>query len=67
MVSEPWFKSFKEYVNSVLILVLVEDGLREHKDGTQKYFGVSVLILVLVEDGLRAVKLDNGKRVVKKS
>ena len=37
----------------VLILVLVEDGLR---DGTQKYFGVSddqVLILVLVEDGLR--------------
>ena len=40
----------------VLILVLVEDGLR---DGTQKYFGVSddqVLILVLVEDGLREIR-----------
>ena len=43
---------FTESEKDVLILILVEDGLREyhkHQDGTQKY----VLILVVVEDGLR--------------
>ena len=37
----------------VLILVLVEDGLRARKGKADKYPQRQVLILVLVEDGLR--------------
>ena len=47
---------FTESEKDVLILFLVEDGLREyhkHQDGTQKY----VLILVVVEDGLRGYQI----------
>ena len=39
----------------VLILVLVEDGLREEMDGCGRTYILCVLILVLVEDGLRDI------------
>ena len=47
----------KQITSIVLILVLVEDGLRDYK--MTSLVGIKlegVLILVLVEDGLRAVK-----------
>ena len=52
MVSE--FLKFKLRILFVvvLILVLVEDGLRGHENAVRNG-GVDVLILVLVEDGLR--------------
>ena len=40
---------------AVLILVLVEDGLRDHSITTLNTHNYGVLILVLVEDGLRVV------------
>ena len=43
---------------SVLILVLVEDGLRVRVKYSDEYEHYYVLILVLVEDGLRAWQLD---------
>ena len=46
-------------VNSVLILVLVEDGLGALVLSAAKAAGRTVLILVLVEDGLGARKSAN--------
>ena len=43
----------------VLILVLVEDGLRDHKN-IRKRERVPVLILVLMEDGLRVLLGDGN-------
>ena len=40
---------------NVLILVLMEDGLRAWGPEAGKLIGLIVLILVLMEDGLRAV------------
>ena len=52
MVSEQLDRKFKGEEGDVLILVLVEDGLREDfaEENDPDY---NVLILVLVEDGLR--------------
>ena len=53
MVSElKTFNSFEGVKSNVLILVVVEDGLRGVSDD-QKNFCAVVLILVVVEDGLR--------------
>ncbi len=49
-------KGILYFSEGVLILVLVEDGLRDISDYDNKYC-IIVLILVLVEDGLRVVKL----------
>ena len=47
----------------VLILVLVEDGLRGHVIMPLDIRTEWVLILVLVEDGLRGKKGRNGKNL----
>ena len=53
MVSEYIYYRCEELLEQVLILVLVEDGLRgEGPNGIRSLLG-DVLILVLVEDGLR--------------
>ena len=39
----------------VLILVLMEDGLRDYQEKTGRIMSVKVLILVLMEDGLRVL------------
>ena len=44
------------YYTNVLILVLVEDGLRDVYSTTKEINNFLVLILVLVEDGLRDVR-----------
>ena len=46
-------KRFLTFYNIVLILVLVEDGLRVLQRPSSAAFKNTVLILVLVEDGLR--------------
>ena len=43
-------------VKNVLILVLMEYGLRRNKATTDNIFAVNVLILVLMEYGLRLMK-----------
>ena len=53
MVSELTVEQFKAAMNVVLILVVVEDGLRDVVIGIMRYCGTRVLILVVVEDGLR--------------
>ena len=56
MVSEPPKSRTRkhEYID-VLILVLVEDGLRAFVVRDNNPRNLTVLILVLVEDGLRAL------------
>ena len=53
MVSESKALAKDLETNGVLILVLVEDGLRERDGDDDIYRADGVLILVLVEDGLR--------------
>ena len=53
MVSEICSTNQKKRRNSVLILVLVEDGLRVEEAKEERSKLALVLILVLVEDGLR--------------
>ena len=50
---------------AVLILVLMEDGLRVMVLLLEKFFFLNVLILVLMEDGLRGLRNINkkGKRL----
>ena len=55
MVSESLFSFAQKNIFFVLILVLVEDGLREKKQNHEQSGIEAVLILVLVEDGLRVV------------
>ena len=45
--------NYNNFQRSVLILVVVEDGLREKIPGKYEYHKHQVLILVVVEDGLR--------------
>ena len=56
MVSEARRKLNQIYLESVLILVLVEDGLRALSLMVMRKGTRIVLILVLVEDGLRDQK-----------
>ena len=53
MVSENWTASSRVKKVTVLILVLVEDGLRDQVTRGERDASLQVLILVLVEDGLR--------------
>ena len=53
MVYEGIYVWFLLKKRGVLILVFVEDGLREGFPSTVKVEEVEVLILVFVEDGLR--------------
>ena len=57
MVSEAWFYDDLIGELNVLILVLVEDGLRVNKRPNKiETRSRGVLILVLVEDGLRVLE-----------
>ena len=56
MVSERPHLCSKGTSGIVLILVLVEDGLRVKKYQARLEKELSVLILVLVEDGLREMR-----------
>ena len=62
MVSEGLAQIFTKDSWTVLILVLVEDGLREELSGLSPHKWDSVLILVLVEDGLRGCLPCSGGR-----
>ena len=55
MVSESCTKSVKRSYDSVLILVLVEDGLGDNRQSNNTRMHMAVLILVLVEDGLGVI------------
>ena len=55
MVSENCIRDAKGFILSVLILVLVEDGLGVNKIN-KLVEDIEVLILVLVEDGLGGIK-----------
>ena len=62
MVSEKIHQNQRNHTTEVLILVLVEDGLRECISKMDMSLGSWVLILVLVEDGLRVVMRAGGKK-----
>ena len=58
MVSEFCFIFYCDELRAVLILVLMEDGLREYWKSICEDFAKKVLILVLMEDGLRDIEED---------
>ncbi len=60
MVCEPWRYCWNQGGQIVLILVLMEDGLREEKDNVLEETLRTVLILVLMEDGLRVLYATNA-------